>query len=250
MDHAEATARRRADPRPAFDGISLLVGGVAHDLNNTLAPILMSVDQLGEAGGTRREALVRNIRTGARHCASLAGQLLAFSRGATAPRVLLRAGPLLGEVAALVRPMLGRAIRLEVELRSEPAPIRADATQIRQALANLCINAHDAIDGGGRITLGLDCIDFVDAPGMPRGGAGRGSHAVFSVADTGGGIPGAIAGRIFDPFFTTKGDRGGTGLGLPTVREIVRAHGGFLAIESRIHRGTTFRIFLPTVDTD
>ncbi len=247
MDHAAAAARRRDDPRPAFDGISLLVGGVAHDLNNTLAPILMSVDQLGAAGGTRREALVRNIRTGARHCAALAGQLLAFSRGAAATRVLLRAGPLMGDVAALVRPMLGPAIRLDVAIRSEPAPVRADATQIRQALANLCINARDAIDGGGRITLGLDCIDFADAPGMPRGGARHGSHAVLSVADTGAGIPGAIAGRIFDPFFTTKGGLGGTGLGLPTVREIVRAHGGFLTVESRLRRGTTFRIFLPTV---
>lgn len=246
MHRAAEMAKPRDEPSPPFDGVSLLVGGVAHDLNNALAPILMSVDSLGTAAGTRRTDLVRGIRSGARHCAALARQLLAISRGSPAPREILCAGSLLEDAAELVRPMLGPGIRLAREVRGEPALIRGDATQLRRALANLCMNARDAMAAGGRITLGLDCIDFSDSH-PPSGGAEPGSHAVLSVADTGCGIPDAIVGRIFDPFFTTREARGGTGLGLPTVREIVRAHGGFLAVESRINRGTTFRIFLPLV---
>jgi signal transduction histidine kinase len=227
------------------ESIPLLIGGVAHDLNNTLAPILMSADRLGGAAGSRRADLVENIRAGARHCAELARQLLAFSRGAGIARTDMDLEPLLEGLARLVRPMLGRGIRLDLEIRREPPLVRADATQLRRALMNLCINARDAMADGGRISLRLDRIDFDDARPPPGGRPGPDSYAVLSVADTGAGIPHGIIDRIFDPFFTTKAPGRGTGLGLPTVKEIVKAHGGFMAVESRLDRGTTFRIFLP-----
>jgi hypothetical protein len=231
---------------PRFDSLSLLVGGVAHDLNNTLAPILMSAERLAIAPGGRRPDLLENIRTGARHCAALARQLLAITRGVGVPRSELRLEALMDGFAGLIRPMLGRNLRLDLEFRREAPPVRADATQVRQALMNLCTNARDAMAGGGRIGLALDRIDFDDACALAGEDAGTGAYAVLSVSDTGAGIPAGIMDRIFDPFFTTKDAGTGMGLGLPTVKEIVKAHGGFLAVESEPGQGTTFRIFLPS----
>jgi len=237
---------RRADPGlPQIDNVSLLVGGVAHDLNNTLAPILMSVDRLGFPGETRRRDLVHGIRAGARHCAALARQLLAISRGAGIPREELRLGPLVEGFAGLIGPMLGDRVRLEFEFRREPPRVRADPTQIRQALMNLCVNARDAMVAGGRILMVLDRVDFEDVRAPSAEESAQACYATVSVIDSGSGIPPAILDRIFDPYFSTKAKGHSTGLGLPTVKEIVKAHGGFLTVESRPRRGSTFRIFLP-----
>jgi signal transduction histidine kinase len=247
MPSANATARDSDSGLPRIDSLSLLVGGVAHDLSNTLAPILMSVDRLGVPGKARRRDLVHGIRAGARHCAALARQLLAISQGAGIPREELRLSPLVEDFTGLIGPMLGGDFQVDFESRSEALRVRADPTQVRQALMNLCLNARDAMAGGGRIRVVLDRAEFDDTRTPPGEEPGRASYAVVSVTDSGAGIPAAILGRIFDPFFTTKGNGRGTGLGLPTVKEIVKSHGGFLAVESRVRRGTTFRIYLPAI---
>jgi signal transduction histidine kinase len=240
-------------PEPHLQGalrnenIGLLATGLAHDLSNALAPVLMSAEQLAAVGTEGHAKLVATIRTGAQHCAALVRQLLAFARGAHGSRADLDLGLLVHDFAPFLRSTLPGNVWLEIEVHDQPQWVRADATQIRQVLMNLCINARDAMPEGGRIALVLDRMDFdrdkaqrpADLETCPD------AYAILSVIDSGGGISRDIIDRIFDPFFTTKQPGKGTGLGLSITKGIVKAHGGFVAVESEAGRGAAFRVFLP-----
>jgi signal transduction histidine kinase len=229
------------------ESIGLLAAGLAHDLSNALAPVLMSAEQLGAVGTDGHAKLVATIKTGAQHCAALVRQLLVFARGAHGRHIDLDLRVLVNDFASFIRSTLPGNVRLEIEVRQEPELVRADATQLQQVLMNLCINARDAMPEGGRIALVLDRMNF-DC-GKDRRAADSenptGAYAVLSVIDAGGGIPRDIIERIFDPFFTTKEPGKGTGLGLSITQGIVKAHGGFVAVESEPGQGAAFRIFLP-----
>jgi len=229
-----------------LDSIGMLAGGVAHDLNNALAPILMSVELLRPRMLDEKDHRVLNIMLGsAEHGAALVRQLLAFARGEEGERTEVRAEALVADVRKLLRSSLQLAITLETHCDPAPWPIQADAVQLKQVLINLCLNARDAMPDGGRIEIRAENV-IVDArQAQAHPGAEAGAHLCLSVRDTGTGIPPAVLGRIFDPFFTTKAQGKGTGLGLTMTAGIVKGHSGILEVESEPGRGTVFRLYFP-----
>ncbi|MCB1103457.1 MAG: response regulator [Cephaloticoccus sp.] len=229
-----------------LESMGMLVGGIAHDLNNVLAPILMSVDLLRTMmRDPEADRLIQTMQRSVKHGSALVQQLLAFARGAEGRHVEVNLRPLLSEFVDFMKPTVGAKIHIELDFLESPAPVLADATQLKQVLMNLCINARDAMPRGGRIGMTVTNLKLDEARArlVPEGRPG--DYVVLTVQDDGGGIPPQILERIFDPFFTTKEPGKGTGLGLSTVRGIVKGHGGFMTVESVVNEGTVFRIYLP-----
>ncbi len=229
-----------------LESIGALAGGIAHDLNNILAPILMTASLLREtAGDAESREMLRTVETCAERGGNIIRQLLTFARGRPGARVPLPVPYLLDEMEKIVRETFPRNIRVVVQAPQDLWSPLGDATQIHQALMNLCVNARDAMAEGGTLTLAAAnmILDETFAATMPD--AKPGPCICVSVADTGVGIPPENLERIFDPFFTTKEIGKGTGLGLPTVMGILRGHGGFVRVDSKVGFGTTVELYLP-----
>ncbi|MEO7599404.1 MAG: PAS domain S-box protein [Opitutus sp.] len=228
------------------ESIGLLAGGIAHDINNTLVPIMVATDILDAAVlGTENKQMVGAIRTSAQHGAALVRQLLAFARGAVGQHSELNLQTLLQDFIGFVAQTFPRTIELALESPQPPWSVRGDATQLKQVLINLCLNARDAMPNGGRIVIRLEnqMIDQTASKAFRE--LKPGPHVVMLVRDTGSGMAPAVLDKIFDPFFTTKELGKGTGLGLAAVRGIVKGHSGTIEVESMPGEGTTFRIYLP-----
>jgi PAS domain S-box-containing protein len=229
-----------------MEGIGMLAGGLAHDLNNILTPILMSAPLLR---GAVRDAddleIIDSVENSARRGADIIRQLLTFARGKPGVRAPILVRQQLREMEKLIRETFPRNLRLAVSVPPELWPVLGDATQIHQALMNLCVNARDAMPDGGALTLAADnaTLDAAAAAQIPD--AKPGPHVRLWVSDTGTGISPEQLEHIFDPFFTTKEIGKGTGLGLPTVLGIVRGHGGSVRVASRVGQGSTFELYLP-----
>ncbi len=232
-----------------MDSIGMLAGGVAHDLNNALAPILMAAELLRErVTDPADRRFVDSIEASAQHGAALVQQLLAFARGSEGQRTVVDVGGLIQDVQKLLRSTLSRRIDLKVEAVGTPWPIVADATKIKQVLINLCLNARDAMPNGGRIEILAGNTTIGGKHALSNPGAQPGEYLRIAVRDTGTGIPPEVLSRIFDPFFTTKAAGKGTGLGLSMVAGIIKSHGGFLNVESHVGQGTLFELFFPVRD--
>jgi PAS domain S-box-containing protein len=228
-----------------LEGVGAMAGGIAHDLNNILAPILMSTSLLRE---TVKDPETRNLLATTAACAQrgadIIKQLLTFARGKPSARVPMPVRHLLEETVRIVRETFPRNIQPVVDTPKDLWPVLGDPTQIHQALMNLCLNARDAMPDGGTLTMAAANVSL-DEPAAARiPNARPGAYVCVSVTDTGTGIPPEILDRIFDPFFTTKTLGKGTGLGLPTVLGIARGHDGFVRVHSRPGLGTTIEIFL------
>jgi PAS domain S-box-containing protein len=229
-----------------MEGIGLLAGGIAHDLNNILTPIMMSTSLLRDAvRDDENRQLIDSVQSSAQRGADIIRQLLTFARGQPGVRAPVPVRQLLREMERLIRETFPRSLRLTVTVSPELWPMVGDATQIHQALMNLCVNARDAMPDGGMLTLAADNITLNAASAALMLDTKPGPHVRLGVTDTGTGIPPAQLERIFDPFFTTKEIGQGTGLGLPTVLGIVRGHGGAVRVDSRVGQGTTFELYLP-----
>ncbi|HVU23346.1 MAG TPA: ATP-binding protein [Opitutus sp.] len=229
-----------------MEAIGMLAGGVAHDLNNILAPMLMSAGLLKDSVTDPRDRdLLTMVERSAQRGADIVKQLLTFSRGASGVRAPMQARHLLKEVGGILRETFPREIDFKEDAPHDLWPVMADATQLHQVLVNLCINARDAMPGGGTLTVRAE--NAMLAAGDPRLGpkAQPGDYVEFTVADTGVGMKPETIERIFDPFFTTKGPDKGTGLGLSTVLGIVRSHEGFVTVASEPRCGSKFRVFIP-----
>ncbi len=228
-----------------LEAIGTLASGIAHDLNNILAPILMSVGFLRKGNTNPENDTFHNIiETSAERGAGIVKQVLTFARGVEGDRVRLEPGHLVEELAKIMVQTFPRNIDIQTELPPDLWAIAGDATQLHQVLLNLCVNARDATPGG-RITVGAKNVE-VDAHLVAMNpGAQLGPHVAFSVADTGAGMSPETMQKIFDPFFTTKEVGKGTGLGLATVVGIVKSHAGFLTLKSYLGVGTTFTVFIP-----
>ena len=229
-----------------LESVGMLAGGIAHDLNNVLAPIVMGVDLMRQKiddPDIRR--LLDVLDTSAQHGAGLIRQVLAFSRGAEGERAVLQIQPAIRDVVKLLIETLPRSVAIETDLPTDVAPILSNSTQLGQILMNLCVNARDAMPEGGRLTIRASNVAVGEALAKAHPGTRPGAYVLLTVSDTGSGMPPALVERIFDPFFTTKGAGKGTGLGLSTVLGIVKNHGGFLQVQSEVGKGTEFRLFIP-----
>jgi PAS domain S-box-containing protein len=246
MEAERARLRHQLLQSQKLESIGRLAGGVAHDFNNMLGVILGHTElalQQSEAQGALRLDL-QEIRDAAQRSAALTRQLLAFARRQPAQQRAVDLNPLLRASLSLLRRLIGEDIELVFEPAPDLWPVLLDPAQLDQVVTNLCVNARDAIDGVGRITIatrnhqivGLDlAYDELIAPG---------DYAVLEVRDTGHGIDSATKERIFEPFFTTRSE-GGTGLGLATVQGIVTQNDGHVEVESEPGQGACFRIYLP-----
>ena len=235
-----------------LEAIGTLSSGIAHDLNNILAPMLMATGLLREAiAAPRDRELMELIEKSAQRGAGIIRQLLTFSRGIEGERVTVQVRHMIKEMAEIVRETFPRNLKLRELLSPDLWPILADPTQLHQVLMNLCVNARDAMPEGGVLSLAASNVDLDDDAVrlLMQGRPGR--YVLVAVRDTGHGIPRELVDRIFEPFFTTKGVGKGTGLGLSTVSGIVRSHGGFVTVDSEIGLGSSFNIYLPSMpDSD
>jgi two-component system cell cycle sensor histidine kinase/response regulator CckA len=229
-----------------LEAIGTLSGGIAHDLNNILAPILMAAGLLREKlAESRDRELLGLIESAARRGAEVIRQLLTFSRGIEGDRVSMQVRHLVKEMAGIARETFPRNLTWIDDIPRDLWPIVADVTQLHQVLMNLCVNARDAMPAGGTLTVTAKNVQLEKHDTQFGAEALDGPYVLLSVRDTGHGIPRANPERIFDPFFTTKPIGAGTGLGLSTTLGIVRSHGGFITVYSEPGHGSAFHVYLP-----
>ncbi len=241
-------AERQASRAQRLESIGTLAGGIAHDLNNSLTPILMTVDLLKEQYPAEKEVL-ESVERSANHAVEMVRHLLSFAKGTEGRRVSLEPRRLIKEMETIVKATFPKDVLVQVRMPKELPDVRGDATQLHQVLLNLCVNARDAMAGGGTLTLEADLADAESALAGASELDRTKRYIVFRVSDTGTGIAPEVVDRIFDPFFTTKGPEKGTGLGLFTVAGIVKGHGGSIRVHSRPVHGSTFEVFLPAEET-
>ncbi len=229
-----------------LETIGALASGIAHDLNNVLAPVSMAVDVLRlHSRDEQEQMLLQILASSAQRGAGIVRQLLTFSRGVEGARVCLRPKALIKEVSKIIQETFPKSIQLRIDIPDEAWEIVGDATQIHQVLLNLCVNARDAMPQGGTLTLSARNVRLDPPVQGDDTERASGPHVALEVADTGTGMTPEVLGKIFTPFFTTKPVGQGTGLGLSTVRDIARNHGGFVQVQSDLGRGSCFAVYLP-----
>ncbi len=231
-----------------MESIGTMAGGIAHDLNNALAPILMSIEilKMNEMDSERLELLAM-IEKSALHGSDLVRHILTFTRGSEAERHPVNLLHVARDTRPIINDTFPKNITFHLNLPEELWQVNANATQISQVLMNLCVNARDAMPDGGTLTVTLSNVVLDDIYSRMNPSSRPGPHVLIQVEDTGIGISKAIQDKIFDPFFTTKEVGRGTGLGLATVLGIVQYHDGFINLYSEEGHGTTFKIYIPAV---
>ncbi len=229
-----------------MESIGTLAGGIAHDLNNVLAPIMMSIDllRLGEMN-PQRQAVLTSIEGSARRGADMVKQVLSFARGVTGQRIEVQVGELLSEIKKIIRDTFPKNIGSRSETPADLWVLQGDPTQLHQVLLNLCVNARDAMQEGGTLSLIARNLLLDEHSAEVTLEARPGPHVVIDVEDTGSGISPEVLERIFEPFFTTKELGKGTGLGLSSTLAIVKSHGGFVRVHTELGAGTRFGVYLP-----
>ncbi|MEZ0255867.1 MAG: ATP-binding protein, partial [Chthoniobacter sp.] len=229
-----------------MESIGTLAGGIAHDLNNVLGPIIMAVDLFKlKMTDPQDLELLETVAVSARRGADMVRQVLSFARGLEGQRALVRPSQLITEVQRIARDTFPKFISVQVTGQENTWSLLGDPTQLHQVLLNLCVNARDAMPNGGILTLRAANLHIDSQFAAMHPDAKPGPYVVMEIADTGIGMTADVIEKIFEPFFTTKEIGKGTGLGLSTTLAIVRSHGGFATVESIPGKGTKFRVHLP-----
>lgn len=248
--NTDVTERRKLEQQflraQRMESIGTLAGGIAHDLNNVLAPILMSLELLKlKFKDKEDEELLQTLLGSAQRGAELVRQVLTFARGVEGQRVTVNLVHLMREAEKIIRDTFPKSVDFRFTREGEVWTVTGDPTQLHQVFLNLCVNARDAMPNGGKITASLEnaVLDEVYVGMNPDSKVG--AYVVMKVIDNGPGIPDRIRERIFEPFFTTKEVGKGTGLGLSTSLAIVKSHGGFINLYSEPGKGATFKVYLP-----
>jgi PAS domain S-box-containing protein len=234
-----------------MESIGTLAGGIAHDLNNLMTPIMLSLQMLKhKLTDEQSQKLLTILEKNSQRATDLIKQVLSFARGVEGERKPLQVTYIISEIEKVLKETFPRNIEIRTDLPKDLSTVSGDATQLHQVLMNLCVNARDAMPDGGilRITASNFLVDGSYARMNTE--ANTGPYIIITVSDTGTGIPSKILDRIFEPFFTTKEFGKGTGLGLSTSHAIVKSHGGFINVYSEVGKGTTFKIHLPAIKTE
>jgi PAS domain S-box-containing protein len=232
-----------------IESIGMLAAGLAHDLNNVLAPIMLAAPMLRLGASNPRDLRILNsLEQNAARGAGLVKQILGFAHSTTGELRPTQVGHLLQDIINIIEETFPKFITLQDEIAPDLWLVQGNPLRIHQVLLNLCVNARDAMAQGGTLRIAATNVrlDRKQAGALP--GARHGAWLVIEVSDTGTGIPPEVLAHIWDPFFTTKGVEKGTGLGLSTVRGIVASHRGFVTVDTQPDRGTTFRVFLPATE--
>ncbi len=233
-----------------MESIGTLASGIAHDINNVLSPIMLSLQLLQEKfTDDRSQKLIGIIERSAQRGASLIKQVQSFARGVEGERKALQVMYLISEIRQLAKETFPRNIEVKADISNDLWMIYGDATQLHQVIMNLCVNARDAMPDGGTLGISAENISIDESVARVNVDARVGPYVMISVSDTGTGIPANIMDRIFEPFFTTKAPGKGTGLGLSTALAIVKSHSGFINVYSEVGNGTAFKVYLPAVIT-
>ena len=229
-----------------MESIGTLAGGIAHDLNNVLGPIIMAVDlfklKMTDPGDLE---LLETVAVSARRGADMVKQVLSFARGLEGQRTLIHALQLMKEIQRIARDTFPKFISVHVSAPDDTWSLLGDPTQLHQVLLNLCVNARDAMPQGGRLNLSASNLRIDSQFAGMHPDAQPGAYVVLEISDTGTGMPPDVIEKIFEPFFTTKEIGKGTGLGLSTTLAIIRSHNGFVTVDSTPGQGTRFRVHLP-----
>ncbi len=227
-----------------LESLGTLAGGIAHDLNNILGPILMSTEMLQmQPHDARSRKLLDTMETSTRRAADMVRQVLSFARGVKGERVAVPLKPLIAELAKILKEAVPRSIRLHFEVAPGLWTVDGDVTQLHQVLMNLCLNARDAMPNGGTIDISARNIMLEKHYARFHVDAKPGPYVLVWVSDTGQGMTPDVQDKIFEPFFTTK--EKGSGLGLSTALGIVTSHGGFINVYTEPGQGTSFKVYLP-----
>ena len=244
----DITQLRQADQRSLrakrLESLGTLAGGVAHDINNALAPIMLACGLLRKQAPDAAR-LIDILESSTRRGASMVQQLLTFAKGVDGERIAIDPRKLTRELEQIVSSTFPKNIRLRFSVSDELPSIIGDSTQLHQVLLNLCVNARDAMPAGGAITIELSGISVSTREAAEYDDCSPGRYLRWSVTDSGSGISAELLERIFEPFFSTKSPEQGTGLGLSTAMGIVRSHGGFMRVATQPGFGSTFSVYLP-----
>jgi two-component system cell cycle sensor histidine kinase/response regulator CckA len=229
-----------------MESIGALAGGIAHDLNNVLSPILMVADLLqNEFTSSQDRQMLEIVKTSAGRGSDMVKQILSFARGVSGEHTILQVKHLVNDIEKLLQSTFLRSIQIQKQFDKDLHLVKGDATQLHQVLMNLCVNARDAMPNGGSLVIEAANVLLENKSTPMQPNPVSGPYIVLTVTDTGHGIPPDLLEKIYEPFFTTKGLGKGTGLGLSTVLGIVKTHNGFVEVSSRMNQGTTFQVYLP-----
>ena len=234
-----------------LESIGMLAAGIAHDLNNVLTPIVIAAPLLRENLSSARDLkILDTLERSAGRGAGLIKQILGFVHSTTGALRPTQVKHLARDIISVIEETFPKSIQFKQDIPSDLWPVLGDATQIHQVLLNLCVNARDAMPQGGtlRVAVSNRRLNAVQASAIP--GALPGAWVVLEVSDTGTGIPPEVLERIWTPFFSTKSASKGTGLGLSTVRGIAVSHHGFVELRTKVGHGSTFRVFLPALESE
>ncbi len=245
----DITARKQLEAQllraQRLESIGTLAGGIAHDFNNLLAPIVMGVSYLKQVE-TREKvlAVIENIEKSARRGTTLVRQVLSFARGVEVSRTTLQVEDVVAEVASIITSTFPKNIEFRTKMPTDLWPVEGDATQLNQVLLNLSVNARNAMPNGGHLLISAENVVLTNPLVTLHGEAPPGQYVKIEVTDDGRGVSPQIQDRVFEPFFTTRPGVG-SGLGLSTALGIVKGHGGFIDLISRVGDGANLTIYLP-----
>lgn len=229
-----------------LESIGTLAGGIAHDLNNMLAPVMIGLDLL--AHGERDEkrlSLLDNMRNSVNHGAGLVQKVLSFARGVDGVRMTLFPEQLLREVHSMLESGVRRNIQVVEEAESNLWPIDGDPTQLHEALLGIAVNGIDAMPEGGTLTMSVRNVNVDAQFAAMHANLEPGPYVCFTITDDGVGIPEDVQARMFEPFYTTKDFGKGTGLGLSASLGSVHSHGGIIEVTSEVGHGSRFQVYIP-----
>ena len=229
-----------------LDSLGVLVSGIAHDLNNTLVPIMVGIEVLqGGKQSADGMAMLQTMKTSARRSAEMIKQMLAFARGGDTHKIIVQADRLVKEMGKIISDTFPKSIQCRSRVAQDSWPVLGQPTQLYQVLLNLCVNARDAMPNGGSLELFTENVTVSPQQATVIRGGKPGNYLCITVGDTGTGITPENLGKIFQPFFSTKPADKGTGLGLSTCQSIINNHDGFIHVISQPGVGTQFKVYLP-----